>query len=198
MGTAVARETSTIKNYARPINAVCIKPGAVTWNWQISKIVCRPERQLTRNCFNDVYRSIRTWLALIEKMFTAKKRIRLRNAWHTLFMRCTDQSKQKMKNLLRSALIIMMISVAPTLQANDVVNPLKDPRQTETANAAEIQRLTKRLEEIKAMDVSNMTHKEKRALRKEVRAAEKTMQSSGVYISVGALVIIILLLILLL
>jgi Flp pilus assembly protein TadB len=92
----------------------------------------------------------------------------------------------------------MLITIAPALQANDIVNPLKNPRQSESASAAEMQRLTERLEEIKAMDISNMTKKEKRALRKEVRETEKKVQSSGVYVSVGALIIIILLLILLL
>ena len=92
----------------------------------------------------------------------------------------------------------MLISIAPTLQANDVVNPLKNPRQSESLNAAEMQKLTERLEEIKGMDISNMNKSEKRALRKEVRAAEKATQASGVYLSVGALIIIILLLILLL
>jgi len=92
----------------------------------------------------------------------------------------------------------MLISIAPTLQANDIVNPMNNARQSESPSAAEMQKLTERLEEIKAMDISNMSSKEKRALRKEVRAAEKATQASGVYISVGAILIIILLLILLL
>ena len=98
-----------------------------------------------------------------------------------------------MKNLFKSALVIMLISIAPTLQAKDLVNP-----STTAPNAAETQKMVERLEEIKAMDISHMTSKEKRALRKEVRATEKAVQSTGVYVSVGALIIIILLLILLL
>jgi hypothetical protein len=102
------------------------------------------------------------------------------------------------KNLFKCVLVVILISVAPTLQANDVVTPLRNSRQSEAPSVAEIQKLTERLEEIKAMDISNMSNKEKRALRKEVKATEKAMQSSGVYISVGGLIIIILLLILLL
>ncbi|MFA6400416.1 MAG: hypothetical protein WCX31_02155 [Salinivirgaceae bacterium] len=54
-----------------------------------------------------------------------------------------------------------------------------------------------RLEEIKEMDHSQLNMREKRALRKEVRAIQNQMnQSGGLYISVGALIIIILLVIL--
>jgi hypothetical protein len=65
---------------------------------------------------------------------------------------------------------------------------------------AEVKVLLNRLEEIKAMDKSNMTRAEKRALRKEVRAIKAELKSTGngVYLSVGAIIIIILLLILLL
>jgi hypothetical protein len=90
----------------------------------------------------------------------------------------------------------MLISIAPTLQSKDL-DPVVTSRRTEAPNAAEIQKLTERLEEIKAMDISSMSNKEKRVLRKEVRAAERRVQSSGVYISVGALIIIVLLLVLL-
>jgi hypothetical protein len=104
------------------------------------------------------------------------------------------KTMNKVRNLFKGALVIMLISIAPTLQANEIVNPAI----SKTPDAAEIQKLTDRLEEIKAMDIGNMSNKEKRALRKEVKAAEKKVQSSGVYISVGALIIIILLLIILL
>ena len=65
---------------------------------------------------------------------------------------------------------------------------------------AEAERLIKRLEEIKAMDKSNMSRAEKKALRKEVKDIRATLKSTGngVYLSVGAIIIIILLLILLL
>jgi hypothetical protein len=91
----------------------------------------------------------------------------------------------------------MLISIAPTLQATDI-NPVISSRTAEAPNAAETQKLIQRLEEIKAMDISSMTSKEKRALRKEVRQTEKAVKaSSGVYISVTALILIILLIILL-
>ncbi len=58
--------------------------------------------------------------------------------------------------------------------------------------------LENRLSEIKAMDKSALNMKEKTALRKEVRSIGKTLNqdNGGIYISVGALLIIILILIL--
>lgn len=65
---------------------------------------------------------------------------------------------------------------------------------------AEVQVKLDRLEEIRAMDKSNMSRAEKKALRKEVKAIKAELRSTGngVYLSVGAIIIIILLLILLL
>ncbi len=99
-----------------------------------------------------------------------------------------------MKNLLKAALLVMFIIVA---QPSDAKNPFVTAKSN-TMDAAEAQRLISRLEEIKAMDKTNMTKSEKRALRKEVRASQNRLESSGVYLSVGAVIIIILLLILLL
>ena len=59
--------------------------------------------------------------------------------------------------------------------------------------------LMSRLNEINNMDKSNLTRREKRALRKEVLAIRDDGHNhSGIYLSVGAVIIIILLLILLL
>jgi hypothetical protein len=75
------------------------------------------------------------------------------------------------------------------------------PVTTATTEGPEeqVKRLERRLEEIKAMDHKTLSSSEKRALRKEVRSIKKEMKeiSGGVYISVGALLLIILLIILL-
>lgn len=65
---------------------------------------------------------------------------------------------------------------------------------------AEVKIMINRLEEIKAMDKSSMTRVEKKELRKEVKEIKANLRSSnsGVYLSVGAIIIIVLLLILLL
>ncbi|MES2575843.1 MAG: hypothetical protein V4572_12940 [Bacteroidota bacterium] len=63
---------------------------------------------------------------------------------------------------------------------------------------AEVKVMFNRLEEIKAMDKSSLSRSEKKELRKEVRAIKSELKATGngVYISVGAIIIIILLLIL--
>jgi hypothetical protein len=98
-----------------------------------------------------------------------------------------------MKNLFRTALLIAFVAVAQPSPAKELV---KLPRHEEIT-ADEAQKLINRLEEIKAMDKSNLTRAERRALKKEVRAAKKRLDSSGgIYLSVGVVIVIILLLIL--
>jgi hypothetical protein len=60
------------------------------------------------------------------------------------------------------------------------------------------QQLTNRLVEIKNMDKSHLSSVEKKELRKEVKKIKRERKSNGVYLSVGAIIIIALLLILLL
>jgi len=59
--------------------------------------------------------------------------------------------------------------------------------------------LTTRLYEIKAIDKSKLNSSEKKQLRKEVRSIKKELKelNGGVYLSVGAVIIIVLLLIIL-
>jgi len=71
---------------------------------------------------------------------------------------------------------------------------------TTTPESARAEELVNRLEEIKAMDMKSLSRSEKRAVRKEVRAIEKEMKQmsgGGVYISVGALLVIIILILIL-
>ncbi len=71
---------------------------------------------------------------------------------------------------------------------------------SKTTEAAKAKVLISRLEEIKAMDKSNLNSSEKKSLRKEVRTIRTELRETGggVYLSVGAIIIIILLLIILL
>ncbi|MDP4208202.1 MAG: hypothetical protein Q8928_05245 [Bacteroidota bacterium] len=70
---------------------------------------------------------------------------------------------------------------------------------TEKADA-KAKTLLLRLNEIKAMDKSTLTSYDKKNLRKEVRTIKRELRdiSGGVYLSVGAIVLIILLLVILL
>ncbi|MEP6712716.1 MAG: hypothetical protein ABJA37_09885, partial [Ferruginibacter sp.] len=65
---------------------------------------------------------------------------------------------------------------------------------------AHIEKLMSRLAEIREMDKSNLSSSERRELRKEVKSmkAEVRANRKGVYLSIGAAIIIVLLLIILL
>ncbi|MBK9016388.1 MAG: hypothetical protein IPM82_21235 [Saprospiraceae bacterium] len=94
---------------------------------------------------------------------------------------------------------IALFAFVPTpMQAGTA--PSSVPMDSTKTESAEAKALTLRLEEINAMDKSKLTTPEKRQLRKEVRSIKKSVaaDSGGVYISVGALLIVIILLILLL
>ena len=102
------------------------------------------------------------------------------------------------KATLYLMIFLVSVSIFPTSvyatekNSTSISNPPKEV-------PAEVQVMLDRLKEIKAMDKSDMNRSEKKALRKEVRAISKGLRSTGngVYISVGALLIIILLIILL-
>ena len=65
-------------------------------------------------------------------------------------------------------------------------------------SAEEVTSLTKRVEEIRGMDKSEMTSTEKRELRKELKGIKANVKRSGevIYISGGTLLIIILIILL--
>ncbi len=77
-----------------------------------------------------------------------------------------------------------------------------DPVTTSTPKTEDprARQLMDRLEDIKKMDKSELTGTEKKNLRKEVKGIRKEMKamSGGVYLSVGAIIIVILILILIL
>lgn len=77
-------------------------------------------------------------------------------------------------------------------------NPISTPL-ARSAESAKANFLVSRLFAIKTMDISNMGSSEKKELRKEVRGIKGQLKElgGGVYLSVGALIVIILLLILL-
>jgi len=87
--------------------------------------------------------------------------------------------------------------LAFTFTPNEVKATNTVPTELPSDSTATKTSLLTRLDEINTMDKSAMSHDEKKALRKEVRSIDKTLHDGygGVYISVGALIIIILLLI---
>lgn len=94
--------------------------------------------------------------------------------------------------LLFTALTLMVAS--PAVMAKDA-----KPEMTETQKVR-FAEITRRVEEIKGMDKSELSRSERKALRNELQEMKKEAKAmnGGVYLSVGAIIIIILLLILIL
>jgi hypothetical protein len=100
-----------------------------------------------------------------------------------------------MKNALLTTLLFCV-----TLAVSTPVQGAKKERNPEpTEIPAEVRVMLDRLEEIKAMDKSNLERAEKKALRMEVRAIKTQLRTTGngIYISAGALIIILLLILIL-
>lgn len=106
-----------------------------------------------------------------------------------------------MKNLsilFFSAFVMLAGFYTPLYASTNAIpttSPAPEPAEAEVAKV-----LNARLMEIHEMDMSSLTRSERRALRKEVRAINGELKSldGGIYLSVGAILIIILLLILIL
>jgi hypothetical protein len=105
---------------------------------------------------------------------------------------------KKIAFYIMTAIMLLSITATPASASHEMNRVALTGN--EKIESAEAQAMLSRLEEIKAMDKSNMTSKEKRELRKEVRSIKKSMAelNGGIYLSVGAIIIIVLLLILLL
>ena len=104
------------------------------------------------------------------------------------------------KATLYLLILVMSMSFIPQTVLGASVNatsmPISDPKEV----PAEVKVQLERLKEIKAMDKSQMTSSEKKALRKEVKTIRASLRdgNGGIYLSIGAIIIIVLLLILLL
>ncbi|NML19732.1 hypothetical protein HHL16_02550 [Pseudoflavitalea sp. G-6-1-2] len=104
----------------------------------------------------------------------------------------------------RSAFFMLLLLVTTTVTE---ATPLNDPGKKEIATMttaekdARVAAIVKRVEEIRAMDRSSLSRTERKELRKELRSLNKEAKvfgRGGVYLSLGAILIIILLLILIL
>lgn len=105
-----------------------------------------------------------------------------------------------MKNLTLSAIaLFLFLAIAPSQLSASTTERIS---LTETKALVEPRSasLQARLDELKTMDKSDMSFSEKRQLRKETRSIKKELAqlNGGVYLSVGAIIIIVLLLILIL
>ena len=99
----------------------------------------------------------------------------------------------KLNNSFKGLVVIVLLSISSPVMANT------DPGTPAKNVEARAMELENRLNEIKALDKKEMTRAERKALRKEVKEIKKELAvGGGVYLSVGAIVLIALLLILLL
>lgn len=106
-----------------------------------------------------------------------------------------------MKTITKFQVLLVVLSMATTapIFANNGAKE-KAPITNTAEEKAKVEIMVKRIKEIRDMDKSDLSRVERKALRKEVRDIKATLKASnnGVYLSVGAILIIILLLILIL
>ncbi len=103
----------------------------------------------------------------------------------------------KMKKIAICVLTaLMMFTFMPvSFAAEPVPVTVPAPKPMEPAEA---QLLINRLNEIKDMDKREMSAEQRKELRQEKNSIKKELRSGGVYLSVGALLVVVILLIILL
>jgi len=104
-----------------------------------------------------------------------------------------------LQKLLRTLLIVLCISLSLPSFSNPL-NPATEFSGVPADNPNKTTDPLARLLEIKNMNKENLSRSEKKELRKEVKQIRKELKANqnGIYLSVGAIIIIVLLLILLL
>ena len=105
---------------------------------------------------------------------------------------------KKLTLFLMATCLLFVVPVIP-LEA-DTESASTSKSSTMDIESAETEELLLRIDEINEMDKSELISSEKRELRKEVRSINKELKQrqSGIYLSVGAAIVILLLLIILL
>jgi len=102
-----------------------------------------------------------------------------------------------MKKLIYTIALIFTLGVS----SNSVsAATTKDKVELSAEQKVQLDKITNRVEEIKAMDKSDLSRSERKELRRELKEMKQQARAmgGGVYLSVGAIIIIILLLILIL
>jgi len=94
----------------------------------------------------------------------------------------------------------LSLTFIPLQSSGATVTPERSVPSPKPVESAEAKALELRLNEISKMDKTNMKSAEKKSLRKEVRATNHKLREigGGVYLSAGALILILLVLIVLL
>lgn len=97
------------------------------------------------------------------------------------------------KKIIPLILFAMSLTLVTPLFANNLT-----PVKKEVPKEVKAKQIESRLLEIRELSKTNLSATEKKELRKEVKTLKKEARNSGIYLSVGAIIIIVLLLILLL
>lgn len=105
--------------------------------------------------------------------------------------------------LLTATMLLCFIafnSNAATLTDNNAVTKEAAANMTPQQKEVRLEEINARVQEIKAMDKSQLTKEDRRELRAELKSMKKESRAmgGGIYLSVGAIIIIILVLILIL
>ena len=109
-----------------------------------------------------------------------------------------------MKKIILFAFMMIFTLGASTVFANKpdsktASDNLTVPAKTENKlSDEEMSRLTKRVEEIRDMDKTNMTRTEKREMKKELKSIKENVKRNGGYIYIGGSTLLIIILILIL
>mgnify|MGYP001121561133 FL=1 len=107
-------------------------------------------------------------------------------------------TKKMKKSTYLLITMVLLLSVSPTgIFASEKASVIiENPKEI----PIEVQAMFNRLDEIKMMDKSKLNTIQKKELRKEIKTikAELRTTNNGIYLSVGAIIIIVLLLILIL
>ncbi|MFC3198508.1 hypothetical protein ACFOET_12860 [Parapedobacter deserti] len=108
----------------------------------------------------------------------------------------------KRKTCTLLAIVMMAFTFGETVSAKALADdPGKKTEMTDAEIEARLAEMRARVAEIKAMDKSSLSKVERKALKKELREMNKQARkwgSGGIYLSVGAVIVIILVLILIL
>ncbi len=109
---------------------------------------------------------------------------------------------------MKTRIYAIFLALLMTITLGDAYAVTNDDRKarkervaamTESQKAARLEEIRSRVDEIRAMDRSELTKADRKALKKELRDMNREARATkGVYLSIGAIIIIILLLILIL
>jgi hypothetical protein len=104
-------------------------------------------------------------------------------------------------NMKKTLLVFFMLITGPMAMAGsgDKSESKKDKTELTEAQQVRLTEMEARVEEIKAMDLMSMSKNERKDIREELKEmkAEARATGNGVYISVGAIIVVLLLIILL-